>query len=68
MFLYKLEIVLKDQTVYLVVLAESDEKAFQSLEGQLARHFIRTPEVLEAAIVEKKRADKGAGYVIETKA
>ncbi|WP_028547877.1 DUF3906 family protein [Paenibacillus sp. UNC451MF] len=67
MYLYKLEVELKDQTVYITTLAENDAQAFDYLEEQLVRHFVSTPEVVEASIIEKKRAVKGAGYVIETK-
>jgi hypothetical protein len=66
MFLYKLEIELEDQTVYLIVHAESDEKAFASVEGHLARHFIKQLVVKETVLVEKRRAEKGAGYIVET--
>lgn len=66
MFLYKIEIELKEQLVYLLVIAESDEKAFSYVEGHLARHFIANPEVKETSIVEKKRVEKGSGYIIET--
>jgi hypothetical protein len=66
MYMYKLELVLKDQTVYLILLAENDNQAFDGVEEHLAKHFIYSPEVLEASIVEKKRAVKGNGYVIES--
>lgn len=66
MYMYKLEIALKDQTVYLIVLAENDEQAFDSVEEHLVRHFVHNPETLEASIIEKKRAVKGNGYIIET--
>lgn len=66
MFLYKLEIVLADRKACLILLSESDEKAFSYAEGHLVRHFIKAPEVKEMVIVEKKRVEKGSGYVIET--
>ncbi|MFM9330421.1 DUF3906 family protein [Paenibacillus mesotrionivorans] len=66
MFLYKLEIKLTGMNVCLIVLADSDEAAFGYAEGHLVRHFIKKPEVLETVIVEKKRVEKGSGYVIET--
>lgn len=65
MFLYKLEIDLGDRLVHLVVIADGDEQAFNAVEGHLARHFVKSPEVKEATIVEKKRVEKGAGYIIE---
>jgi predicted HD phosphohydrolase len=68
MFLYKIEIALELQTVYLIVAAESDEKAFDHMESHLVRHFIHNPIVKEAVLVEKRRLDKGAGFIIETNA
>lgn len=66
MFLYKLEISLKNKGACLVVLADSDESAFAYVEGHLVRHYVQLPEVSEIAIVEKKRVEKGSGYVIDT--
>ncbi|WP_341538180.1 DUF3906 family protein [Paenibacillus xerothermodurans] len=64
--MYKLEVELKEeQKVHVIVLAEDDAQAFDFLEEQMVRHFIHTPEVAEATIIEKKRAVKGAGYVVE---
>jgi hypothetical protein len=67
MFLYKIEIELQDQTTYLIVIAEDDEKAFSYVEGHLVRHFIVQPEVKSAVIIEKKRIEKSSGYLIEAK-
>ncbi|MCR8643887.1 DUF3906 family protein [Paenibacillus sp. N1-5-1-14] len=66
MFMYKMEIELSDQLVYLIVVADSDEKAFDYAESNLAKHFIATPEVKQLSMIEKKRLDKGNGYIIET--
>lgn len=66
MFVYKVEVSLSDGNVSVIVLAETDEAAFGYVESHLVRHFVRMPEVREIAIVEKKRAEKGSGYVIET--
>ncbi|UUZ79995.1 DUF3906 family protein [Paenibacillus sp. P26] len=65
MYIYKLEIELTDQLAHLIVLAENDEQAFDYVEDQLVRHFVHNPEVKQASIIEKKRAVKGAGYIIE---
>jgi hypothetical protein len=67
MYLYKLEIQLETHTDVLIVLAENDGKAFDSVESHLARHYIATPKVKEMCIVERKRADKGTGYLVEGK-
>lgn len=67
MYLYKMEVELRDRTIHLVLLAERDEEAFDQIEELLARFYVKVPEVVEAAIIEKKRATKGAGYVMDTK-
>jgi hypothetical protein len=66
MFLYKIEIQLLDKNASLILLADNDDAAFQYVEGHLVRHYVVLPEVKEIAIVEKKRVEKGNGYVIDT--
>jgi hypothetical protein len=65
MYMYKLEVELKERKVYVIVMAENDEQAFEFLEEQLVRYFVHNPDVVEASIVEKKRAVKGSGYVLD---
>jgi hypothetical protein len=65
-FLYKIQIRHENgDSSTVVVMAENDEKAFSSAENQLDRHFVKPKKALEIAMIEKKRADKGSGYVIE---
>jgi hypothetical protein len=66
MHLYKIEIELAEQMIYLLVIAESDEKAFGYIDEHLAFHFVKRPEVKQASIVQKKTLRAGQGYVIET--
>jgi hypothetical protein len=66
MYMYKLEIETSDGVVYLIVIAETDEKAFDYVEGLLVRHFTVSPEVKSETIIEKKRVSAGSGYVIES--
>ena len=66
MFMYRLEVELSDQKIAMVVIADSDEKAFDYVEASLDRHFIKKPTVIEAAILEKKRLEKGSAYIIES--
>lgn len=65
--MYRIEIETNDQSAYLIVLSESDEKAFEYAEDHLVRHFVKKPEVKQLSIVEKKRVQAGSGYLIETK-
>lgn len=66
MYLYKLEIELADRSVFLVLVADSDETAFDYMEDHLARTYTVVPDVKQAAIVEKKRVTKGAGYLVDS--
>ncbi|WP_424766766.1 DUF3906 family protein [Paenibacillus sp. sgz302251] len=65
MFLYKIEIELIDRMTYLVLLADTDEKAMNVVESQIQRHYIKMPEIRSIALVEKKRVENGNGYIIE---
>lgn len=65
MFLYKIEVELADKMAYLIILSETDEKAFDVVESHIERHFIKKPEIRSIALVEKKRTQAGNGYVIE---
>ncbi len=67
MHLYKLEIVLEEQTVYLLVVAENEEKAFGYVDEHLAFQFVKRPEVKEVSLIQKKSLRAGQGYIIETK-
>lgn len=66
MFLYKIQIQHEDGDLStVVVMADSDEKAFTYAENQLERFFLPPKKTVEIAMIEKKRADRGSGYVIE---
>jgi hypothetical protein len=67
MFLYKIEIQLEEQVIFLISLAESDEKALLAVDAHVEKHFIKPQKMKEIALIEKKRVTNGNGYVIETK-
>ncbi|EJS75216.1 DUF3906 family protein [Bacillus cereus] len=64
MDLYRLEAVLANAVVPIVVVAESEEKAFKLAEIELEKHFLPLPEVKEISLFEKKKIRKGAAFVI----
>ncbi|MED0675466.1 DUF3906 family protein [Aneurinibacillus thermoaerophilus] len=67
MFIYRFEILFRDGgTAAVVVIHENEEKAFRSAQNQIERYFLPPRPVAEIAIVEKKPAGTGRGYVIET--
>ncbi|KEO83947.1 DUF3906 family protein [Tumebacillus flagellatus] len=66
MYLYKLEAKGKGfPDAFVIVLAEDEEGAFQAADQLLQRNALGLIEVSEIAIVEKKRAEKANGYVLE---
>jgi|GEM_PF-2480197 len=66
MFLYKLEVVTEDSgSLVVIMLAESDEKAFAYAEQQIRREFEVAPKVTEMTLVEKKYVEKAKGYLIK---
>ncbi|WP_249709259.1 DUF3906 family protein [Bacillus cereus] len=64
MDLYRFEAVLENSIVPIVVVAESEEKAFKMAEIELEKHFLPLPEIKEIALFEKKKIRKSAAFVI----
>ncbi|KQL45600.1 hypothetical protein AN963_11080 [Brevibacillus choshinensis] len=67
-YLYKLEAVLEEgRLLTVVVLAQSDERAFSTAENNILRHTVAPAKIKELSLVEKKPVGRqGVGYVIET--
>jgi len=66
MFLYRLEASGKGfPPVAVIVLADSDEKAFAYAETQIERDFLGGIEIQEFVIFQKKRVSPGEGYTVE---
>jgi hypothetical protein len=66
MFIYRFEVLFSDESQSaVVVLHEDEEKAFRSAQSQIERYFLPPKTVKELALVEKKSAKIGTGYVIE---
>ncbi|PEX93479.1 DUF3906 family protein [Bacillus cereus] len=64
MDLYRLEAVLANAVVPIVVVAESEEQAFKLAEIELEKHFLPLPEIKEISLFEKKKIRKSAAFVI----
>ncbi|MBB6674304.1 DUF3906 family protein [Cohnella nanjingensis] len=65
MYLYKLEAVIGDRTVTLIVMGDSDRDVLENAEVHIEKHFVGKQDVREIVLLEKRRAVKGAAYVIE---
>jgi len=66
MFLYKLEVQLENKNVVLIVLGDNDEQVMNEAEMHLSKYYVIPPVILEIALIEKKRANKGTAYVVES--
>jgi hypothetical protein len=66
MFLYKFEVQMADRQAVLILMGDSDQEVMDSAQVHLSKFYTGAPEILEIVLVEKRRAGKDAGYVIET--
>jgi len=66
MYLYKLEARGKGfPESTLILVAENEEAAFAAADDVLQKNALAIIEIEDIALVEKKRIEKGNGYVIE---
>lgn len=68
LFLYKIEVELEDasrSSVVVISQSDSPEQAFSAAQIQLERYYSRPINAKEFALVEKKPAISGGGFVIE---
>jgi len=66
MHLYRLEVELKNGSLYTaVVVADSDEKAFEYAQNQVERVCLAMPVIQDIMLLEKKPLHKGTGYLLE---
>lgn len=66
MYLYRIEVTYADHSrSEVVVLHESEEKAFRSAGNQLEHHNLPPKKIQELVLVEKKPASAGRGFVVD---
>lgn len=65
MHLYYFEVEIKEQGSFVVVvLAETDEKAFQYAEEEVERNLLGGYTIEEMALIQRKSAAPGKGYMV----
>ncbi|KPL60047.1 DUF3906 family protein [Rossellomorea sp. SC111] len=65
MNLYRFEVTARDFVTIVVVAADTDEKAFDLVEVELEKYFLKKPDVEDISLYEKKRIrGNGAGFVL----
>ncbi|MGE6752647.1 DUF3906 family protein [Rossellomorea sp. NPDC071047] len=65
MNLYRFEVTTRVFVTIVVVAAESDELAFDLVEIELEKYFLKKPDVVDISLYEKRRIrGSGAGFVL----
>ena len=64
MNLYRFEVTIKNELHHVVIVADSDEMAFQLVDIELEKHFLKMPSVVDVSLYEKKKNKNGAGFVL----
>ncbi|MBN3555507.1 DUF3906 family protein [Fictibacillus nanhaiensis] len=64
MYLYRFEVISKSTVIPVVIAASTDEQAFQLVDIELEKYFLKQPEVDEISLYEKKRIRTGNGFVL----
>ncbi len=64
MNLYRFEVTIKQEPIHVVIVAESDEQAFQLVDIELEKHYLKMPEVDDISLYEKRKIKNGAGFVL----
>ncbi|MFD9627158.1 DUF3906 family protein [Peribacillus muralis] len=64
MNLYRFEATIKQEPIHVVIVAESDDQAFQLVDIELEKHYLKMPEVDDISLYEKRKIKNGAGFVL----
>ncbi|WP_063593649.1 DUF3906 family protein [Peribacillus frigoritolerans] len=64
MNLYRFEVTIKEKPNHVIIVADSDEKAFELVDIELEKHYLKMPEVDDISLYEKRKIKNGAGFVL----
>ncbi|OOE10656.1 DUF3906 family protein [Fictibacillus arsenicus] len=64
MYLYRFEVSLKSEIIPVVIAATTDEQAFQLVDVELEKYFLKQPDFEEISLYEKKKIRSGNGFVL----
>jgi hypothetical protein len=64
MYLYRFEVATCSEVIPVVIAASTDEQAFQLVDIELEKYFLKEPAVNEISLYEKKRIRSGNGFVL----
>ncbi|MDA8354532.1 MAG: DUF3906 family protein [Firmicutes bacterium] len=64
MYLYRFKVAAEGERIPVIIAAGDDQEAFQLVDTELEKYFLRMPDVEDVTLYEKKRIGKGGGYVL----
>ncbi|MCG1023637.1 DUF3906 family protein [Sutcliffiella horikoshii] len=64
-YLYRFDVTIEAKEVVSVIFAENDEAAFEHLDVELEKFYLKEPAVKEVILREKKRLGKKSGYILD---
>ncbi|RZT22650.1 DUF3906 family protein [Fictibacillus sp. BK138] len=64
MYLYRFEVSLKSEIISVVIAASTDEQAFQLVDVELEKYFLKQLDLEEISLYEKKKIRSGNGFVL----
>ncbi|WNB93821.1 DUF3906 family protein [Bacillus sp. NEB1478] len=64
MYLYRFEVTSSSEVIDVVIAASRDEQAFQLVEVELEKYFLKEPEIDDISLYEKKKIRSGNGFVL----
>lgn len=53
MNLYRFEVTIDEVPIHVIIVADSDERAFQFVDVELEKHFLKMPDVEDISLYEK---------------
>ncbi|MDQ0161676.1 DUF3906 family protein [Bacillus alveayuensis] len=65
MNLYRFIVQTNERMIPVIVAANHDEKAFEQVEIELEKHFLKMPKIENITLHEKKKFQNRAGFVID---
>ncbi|ASS91616.1 MULTISPECIES: DUF3906 family protein [Aeribacillus] len=65
MYLYRFLVKTKEKEIPVIIAAENDLKAFEQVDVELEKFYLKVLDIEDVTLYEKKKIRKSAGFVID---
>jgi hypothetical protein len=65
MYLYRFLVKTKEKEIPVIIAAENDLKAFEQVDVELEKFYLKVLDIEDITLYEKKKIRKSAGFVID---